>query len=96
MQTFESRVCVVATWLGCAHHPFSNKAVADGAVLSCIDPLVTSRTARFTYGIECNTHYLSYRADHQERGHTRYTGLSGNIMLPNAFSSILTKVCTSY
>ncbi|KAI9573185.1 hypothetical protein HD554DRAFT_2059608 [Boletus coccyginus] len=42
-------------------------------LLSCIDPLVTTRTSRFT------------------RGHTRYTGLSGNIMLPNAFQSILTK-----
>ncbi|KAI9573190.1 hypothetical protein HD554DRAFT_2059660 [Boletus coccyginus] len=68
-----------------------NKAVADGAVLSCINPLVTSRTSRFTYGLECNTLYLPYLAGHQEREHTRYTGLSGNIRLPNAFQSILKK-----
>ncbi|KAN0081574.1 hypothetical protein V8E55_009198 [Tylopilus felleus] len=56
-----------------------NKAVADGAVSSYIDPLVTSRTSRFTYGTK-------YR-----REHTQLTSLSGATMLPNAFASILQK-----
>jgi hypothetical protein len=93
MQTGESCVCVVATWLDRAHHLFSNKAVADGAVLSYIDPLVSSRTSRYTYGIKCRRRYSPSLADHQERGHTQLVSPSGAIVLPNAFQSILMKVC---
>ena len=96
MQTGESRVCVVATWLGRAHHLFSNKAVADGAILSYIGPLVASRTSRYTYGIECNIQYSPSLADHRERGHMQFVAPSGSIRLPNAFQSILTRVCTHY
>ncbi|KAG9312271.1 hypothetical protein JVU11DRAFT_7574 [Chiua virens] len=66
-----------------------NKAVADGAVLSYIDPLVTSRTARYTYGVECLTPYVLAFPTHQERHCTRVLAPSGGFMLPNAFSSIL-------
>ena len=93
MQTFESRVCLVPEKSSHAHRFFSNKAVADGAVLSYIDPLVTSRTSRFTYGIECYTPYLASRAGHREREKTQFTDASGVVALPNAFQSILTKVC---
>ena len=96
MQTFESCVCVLSTRLARADHLFSNKAVADGAVLSHIDPLVTSRSSRFTYGIGCNRPYISSHADHREREHTRFNVASGTVVLPNAFQSILTKVCTGH
>ncbi|KAF8551602.1 hypothetical protein OG21DRAFT_255289 [Imleria badia] len=57
VQTLESPVCVFSTSLpvGRTNHFFSNKAVADGTVFSYIDPLVTSRTPRYTYGIDCVT-----------------------------------------
>ena len=99
MQTFESRVCVAAncSMLNVIVHPLlSNKAVADGAVYSYVDPLVTSRTSRSTYGIEIGRPYIPSLSDHQERAHTRFTVPSGTIVLPNGFQSILTKVCTIY
>jgi len=68
-----------------------NKAVADGAVLSYIDPLVTSRTSRHTYGIQCNTSYNSSLAEHREREQTQFTLESGQKALPNAFQAILKK-----
>ncbi|KAF8557817.1 hypothetical protein OG21DRAFT_1595682 [Imleria badia] len=70
-------------------HP--NKAVADGAVSSYVEPLVTSRTSRYMYGIKCVTRYIPSRADHRERQHTQYTLPSGTVVLPNAFQSILKK-----
>ncbi|KIJ04959.1 hypothetical protein PAXINDRAFT_21761 [Paxillus involutus ATCC 200175] len=68
-----------------------NKAVADGAVSFYIDHIVTSRTSRFTYGIECRRCYNSSLAEHREREETRYIDPSGNTMVPNGFSSILIK-----
>ena len=96
MQTFESPVCVAPMPLSRTHHFFSNKAVADGAVSSYIDPLVTSRTSRYTYGIECVASYSPSRADHRERQHTRFATPSGTIVLPNAFQSILKKARGNY
>ena len=78
------------------HHLSSNKAVADGAVSSYIDPLVTSRTSKYTYGVECFRAYDRFLSDHRERAHTQFTALSGGTALPNAFSSILKRVCTGY
>ncbi|KIK93911.1 hypothetical protein PAXRUDRAFT_12380, partial [Paxillus rubicundulus Ve08.2h10] len=75
----------------CRPGSYGNKAVADGAVSFHIDHLVTSRTARFTYGIECLHHYNSNLAEHRERGRTQFVGPSGYMMLPKGFSSILVK-----
>ncbi|KAF8840352.1 hypothetical protein BDN67DRAFT_1011541, partial [Paxillus ammoniavirescens] len=68
-----------------------NKAVADGAVSFYIDHLVTSRTSRFTYGIDGLHYYDSNLADHRERGKTQFVGPSGHIMLPKAFHPIVIK-----
>ncbi|KIK93923.1 hypothetical protein PAXRUDRAFT_785589 [Paxillus rubicundulus Ve08.2h10] len=68
-----------------------NKAVADGAVSFHIDHLVTSRTARFTYGVECFHCYDPNLAEHRERGRAQFVGPSGHVMLPKGFSSILVK-----
>ncbi|KAF9234838.1 hypothetical protein BU15DRAFT_78672 [Melanogaster broomeanus] len=68
-----------------------NKAVADGAVSFYIDHLVTSRTARLTYGVDCEHYYNSSLADHRERERTKYLGPSGCAKLPGGFASILLK-----
>ncbi|KAF9222351.1 hypothetical protein BS17DRAFT_818684 [Gyrodon lividus] len=68
-----------------------NKAVADGAVSFYIDHLVTSRTSRFTYGVECHPYFDPHLAEHRERDHMQYTDPSGHTLLPNGFQSILMK-----
>ncbi|KAG6371752.1 WD40-repeat-containing domain protein [Boletus reticuloceps] len=73
-------------------HP--NKAVADGAVSSYVDPLVTSRTSRYTYGIDVVSPYNPSLFDHREREHTQFATPSGGMVLPNGFKSILLKVST--
>ena len=70
----------------------SNKAVADGAVSFYIDHLVTSRAAKFTYGVGCSTRYHSTRADHLARKNTVYRDLTGRLVVPGVFGSILHKV----
>ncbi|KAI6139333.1 hypothetical protein BKA82DRAFT_3988626 [Pisolithus tinctorius] len=44
-----------------------NKAVADGAVSYYLDRLVSTRAARFTYGIPCDHTYISYDPEHASR-----------------------------
>ncbi|KAG9312272.1 hypothetical protein JVU11DRAFT_7575 [Chiua virens] len=73
------------------HRLTSTRPSQDGAVSSYIDPLVTSRASKFTYGVECCTEYTPSRADHLKREATRFTQPSGAIMMPKAFQSILTK-----
>ncbi|KAI9573191.1 hypothetical protein HD554DRAFT_2059675 [Boletus coccyginus] len=68
-----------------------NKAVADGAVSSYIAPLVTSRTSKYTYGVECIRAYDPLLPEHRARRHTSFTVPSGIRMLPNAFRAILQK-----
>ncbi|KAF8554802.1 hypothetical protein OG21DRAFT_1522180 [Imleria badia] len=66
-----------------------NKAVADGAVSSYVAPLVTSRTSKYTYGVECYRPYDQSLSDHREREYTQFTLPSGITVLPSAFASIL-------
>ena len=87
MPTFEQRVCLVLTGVRRNSFSFLQKAVADGAVSSYIDPLVTSRTSKYTYGIKCYKTYDPSLSDHRKREYTRFTSLSGVSRLPNAFSS---------
>ncbi|KIJ17541.1 hypothetical protein PAXINDRAFT_167554 [Paxillus involutus ATCC 200175] len=68
-----------------------NKAVADGGVSFYIDHLVSSRAARFTYGVKCSIGYKPQDPEHVARRATAYHSLSGHLVLPNAFQSILTK-----
>ncbi|KII95456.1 hypothetical protein PLICRDRAFT_170106 [Plicaturopsis crispa FD-325 SS-3] len=69
-----------------------NKAVADGAVSFYIDHFVSVRVARTTYGVKCQTPYISQNPDHKARSHLAYTDPSnGRWMLPNSFSTILAK-----
>jgi hypothetical protein len=48
--------------------------------------------ARFTYGTDCNTLYLPYDLEHKQRAHTKFTSISGEFLVPNAFDTILAKV----
>ncbi|KIJ66155.1 hypothetical protein HYDPIDRAFT_152023 [Hydnomerulius pinastri MD-312] len=68
-----------------------NKAVADGAVSYHIDHLVSSRVAKFTYGTECSVPFNPYDPEHRTRQKAVYRGPSGQLALPNAFGSILTR-----
>ena len=96
MPAFESRVRLASTFFWYTHLLFSNKAVADGAVSSYIAPLVTSRTSKFTYGVECIRAYDPSLSDHRERERKKFKVPSGIAMLPDAFRSILEKVFISY
>ncbi|EIW80674.1 hypothetical protein CONPUDRAFT_125506 [Coniophora puteana RWD-64-598 SS2] len=68
-----------------------NKAVADGAVSFYIDHIVTSRTARFTYGAEAIVPYVPWDSGHLARSHKQFMGVDGEMSLGDAFSSILLK-----
>ncbi|KAJ6493407.1 hypothetical protein C8R45DRAFT_186846 [Mycena sanguinolenta] len=66
-----------------------NKAVADGAVSFYIDHRVSVRVARFTYGMKCSEVYNPLNHEHSTRVHTRYKGISGELLIPGRFSAIL-------
>ncbi|KAF8840354.1 hypothetical protein BDN67DRAFT_1011543 [Paxillus ammoniavirescens] len=68
-----------------------NKAVAEGAVSYHIDHLVSSRVAKSTYGTECSVPFNPFDEEHRARKGSVYRGPSGQLALPNAFGSILTR-----
>jgi hypothetical protein len=82
----------------CDSHPLTygfcirNKAVAEGAIIFKIDPFVSGRVSKYTYGIQCSHVFNSHRADHLARQHTCYEVPSGETWVPNSFSAILKKV----
>ncbi|KAI6108534.1 hypothetical protein EV401DRAFT_2076832 [Pisolithus croceorrhizus] len=69
----------------------TSKAVADGAVSYYLDRLVSGRAATFTYGVPCSCSYVPHDAEHISRRSTAFTGLNGDLRLPNAFGSVLAK-----
>ncbi|KAI6156476.1 hypothetical protein EDD17DRAFT_1763968 [Pisolithus thermaeus] len=62
---------------------------ADGVVSYRLDHLVSSRAARFTYGIPCNFLYNPCDMEHVSRRSTVFTALRGDLRVPNGFGSIL-------
>lgn len=66
--------------------------MADGAVSFFIDHLVSCRTARFTYGTECNAIYNEHDPEHVGRRDNAFEGVTGYLEVPHAFESILMKV----
>ena len=72
---------------------YRNKAVSEGAVAFHMDHNVTARVMRMTYGVICNIDYSETNPEHAARKQMRIPRPSGRVVLPNAFSSILTKVC---
>ncbi|KAI6156475.1 hypothetical protein EDD17DRAFT_1845061 [Pisolithus thermaeus] len=75
----------------CRPSRHTSKAVADGAVSYYLDRLVSGRAARFTYGVPCSRLYVPHDAEHVSRRSTAFTALNGDLRLPNAFGSVLTK-----
>ena len=50
---------------------------------------------KMTYGTDIVTHYRPEDPEHLLRGHQKITLASGSVVLPNAFSTMLQKVCLS-
>ncbi|KAF5354053.1 hypothetical protein D9756_006959 [Leucocoprinus leucothites] len=73
-----------------------NKAVPDGAIAHSLQPAVSSRVSKYSYGIRCNVHYEPSNIKHVARSNLRFESLSGNNMLPGGFCSILKKVPPKY
>lgn len=69
----------------------ANKAVADGAVSFYLDHLVSSRTAKFTYGFICGTRYIANDPEFRARSHNIYTSVSGTQAIPDTFRCLLKK-----
>ncbi|KAJ3710598.1 hypothetical protein DFJ43DRAFT_1009224 [Lentinula guzmanii] len=70
---------------------FRNKAVADGALSYYLDHFVSARVARLTYGTDCARPYNPSNIEHMRRRHTMSTRPSGKQVIPNAFSTIISK-----
>ena len=68
------------------------KAVADGALMFTLDHSVSSRMAKYTYGIESCILYDSKCTEHRARVDTAFKALSGEFFLPKFFSGMLKKV----
>ena len=73
--------------------PFSNKAVAEGAISFYLDRFVAARVARWTYGSPLSVHYDSSNAEHLSRRSQTYVNEAGWTLLPSGFKSLLEKVC---
>ncbi|SRR6266576_86911 len=69
-----------------------NKAVAEGAIIFKVDHAVSSRVARYTYGIEVGVEFDPIHPDHLARESTCVEVPSGKILVPHYFSAILKKV----
>ncbi|KAK2464374.1 hypothetical protein APHAL10511_003520 [Amanita phalloides] len=71
---------------------YLNKAVAEGAVLFKVDRAVTTRVAKYTYGVEMSCPYDQQNRAHRSRRKKCFSGPSGERFMPNVFSVILEKV----
>ena len=69
-----------------------NKAVAEGGIIFRLDHSVSSRVARYTYGIQVHVAFNRSLADHLAREDTCFESHSGEMRVPNCFSAILQKV----
>ncbi|KAK0448954.1 uncharacterized protein EV420DRAFT_1566356 [Desarmillaria tabescens] len=68
-----------------------NKAVADGAVSFYLDRFVSTRVARFHYGVKVHTEYDPANVEHQRRRNKTYPGISGELKLDDQYDTILAK-----
>ncbi|EGN92781.1 hypothetical protein SERLA73DRAFT_116909 [Serpula lacrymans var. lacrymans S7.3] len=75
----------------CRPDSHTNKAVADGAVSFYLDHRVSARIARFTYGTRCSIEFDKHNSQHMLRSNMAIPRPSGRMVIPHAFSSILTK-----
>ncbi|TFK71045.1 hypothetical protein BDN72DRAFT_877353 [Pluteus cervinus] len=68
-----------------------NKAVADGAVSFYVDHFVSTRVAKYHYGVGKSIYYDSSRSDHLARKHKIYTSAANYLLLPDGFCITLPK-----
>ncbi|KAH9485819.1 Heat shock 70 kDa protein 12B [Psilocybe cubensis] len=66
-----------------------NKAVAHGAVSYYLDHRVTTRVAKYTYGIPCGIPYDEENEEHIQRSSMKYQSASGAWYIPGGFDVIL-------
>ncbi|KAJ3881321.1 hypothetical protein F5051DRAFT_458832 [Lentinula edodes] len=66
-----------------------NKAVADGGVSFYLEHFVSSRVARYSYGIKCSKIYQASNPEHRRRGF--HNSIAGTFQVENCFSLILQK-----
>ncbi len=71
----------------------SNKAVAEGAVSYYLQRFVSVRMARLTYGSSCCIDFDEADAEHHIRRGNIYYRASGEAVLPDAYTVMITKVC---
>ena len=70
-----------------------SKAVAIGAVLYFLDHTVSSRVARASYGVLCNTPFNPFDQEHKDRREmVSIRPLSGRVTIGPQFDCILEKV----
>jgi hypothetical protein len=87
----------VSTLLSCISplliHPIhSNKAVADGGVSYFIDHYVSTRVAKYAYGVNISTQYDKTNEEHLKRASSIYVDVQGDVLIPKAFDVILPMV----
>ncbi|KAK0222701.1 hypothetical protein EDD85DRAFT_860799 [Armillaria nabsnona] len=68
-----------------------NKAVADGAVSFYLDHFVSTRVAKFHYGIKVWTTYDPTNVEHQRRRNKTYLSDSGKLKVNDQYDTILAK-----
>ncbi|KAK0434121.1 hypothetical protein EV421DRAFT_1993196 [Armillaria borealis] len=69
----------------------ANKAVADGAISFYLDHTVTSRVAKYCYGLEVTRHFDPTNPEHQRRQNDTFEDDSGDIRLRDQFDTVLAK-----
>ncbi|KAJ3489527.1 hypothetical protein NLI96_g2044 [Meripilus lineatus] len=78
----------------CRPDNHTNKAVAEGAISFYIEHFVTARIARVTYGSDHVVEFNPTDPEHVIRRARAHTKPSGQIVIPEAFSVLLSKVYT--
>ena len=71
----------------------SNKAVAVGAISYHIDRFVKGRISKFAYGIPYSVLFKRSDPEHKKRKNKVYVDELGDKRVPDAFDTMLPKVC---
>ncbi|KAI0367126.1 hypothetical protein BV20DRAFT_1055106 [Pilatotrama ljubarskyi] len=75
----------------CRPDTHTNKAVAEGGVSFYLEHFVSARIIKMTYGTVINIDYDRRDPEHVARSFGKIVRPSGRVVIPDAFSSILTK-----
>ena len=67
--------------------------MSEGAVRFYLDNFVSARVMRSTYGTESTVDFDPSNPQHQARRASKLHRPSGRVVLPESFSTILSKVC---